>query len=95
MKCVVCGDAGQLAQAPYPLPFSECYCDTCYELEWIAYCVWREMFPNEPKFKAPVPIIKSLDDIPPYCLWLKLEEVQEFYRNKLRVDLGIKGEDDS
>lgn len=82
-RCVVCKKPGEVTQAPYPLPISECYCDICYELEHIAYWVWREMFPNEPKWNAPVPIIKSLDDIPSYCLFLSLKEVQEFYKDKL------------
>ena len=82
-KCIVCGEPGELAQAPYPLPYSECYCNICYELESIAYSVWRNMYPEIHKFNAPVPIMESQEDIPPDCLSLTLEQVKDFFRSKL------------
>ena len=81
-KCSACGEDGKFAQAPYPLPYSDCWCDTCCELEGIAYVVWRDMFPDEHKFNVPFPFLTSVEDIPPDCLTLNLEEVKTFYREK-------------
>lgn len=83
MKCHICGEEGKLSQAPYPIPISNCYCNICYELEGIAYDVWATLYPQESKYNAPVPIMKTIEDKPPDCLSLTLEEVKEFFVKKL------------
>ena len=88
-KCRCCGGPGILAQGPWPVPFSECYCDICYELEAIAFQVWLELNP-EPEQWPPIPFMESKEDMP---LSKSLEEIKAFFRNKLGKthELDISG----
>jgi hypothetical protein len=82
-KCSICGENGKFSQSPYPVPFSDVYCDTCYELEEIAFNVWCDLFPETSLMNMPIPFTRTKQDLPPNYLEMTLEQVQEFYRRKL------------
>lgn len=82
-KCSCCGSSGRLTQGPWPIPVSWVYCSTCYELEGIAYSVWRRLNPDKLKTEAPIPFMKSLEDYPPDVLCMSYKEIEEHFRQVL------------
>lgn len=99
-KCYVCKEEGIISQGPWPLPITECYCNKCFALESLAYTVWRKLFPEISKFNAPIPIIRSMADIPSECIDVTFEEmkakvirenVEAFYRELLTKKMNDRG----
>jgi len=84
--CACCGEPGKLTQGPWPLPKSECYCNDCFDLEGIAFNVWRELNPTIHKSAAPIPFLKSKADWPPNAYAMTGEEVKTWFKEKMRCN---------
>jgi hypothetical protein len=84
LPCEGCGEPGRNTQGPWPLPVSMTFCDLCYEMEGIAYNVWRELNPKIGKYAGSLPLLK-ITGIPDNPTSLSLDELKEFFRNGLRV----------
>ena len=79
--CRICGAPGILAQGPWPVPISDAFCDTCFELERIAWWVWRRLNPGKAKIEAPIPFMKSKDDYPPDVFNKSVLEIETYFRS--------------
>ena len=62
--CVICGGPGRVTQCPYRIPYSDCHCDLCWDLESIASLIWVELNPEKHKGQMPWPFLKSKEEIP-------------------------------
>ena len=81
-KCICCGKPGEVAQCPWRFAYSTCHCSLCWELESIAYGVFRDMFPSIMKQSCPLPFLKGVEDIPSEWEEMSLEDVQDFFKKK-------------
>ena len=83
-SCRICGQPGILAQGPWPVPISDAFCLTCFELERIAWWVWRRLNPGKAKIEAPIPFMKSMDDYPPDVFNISIQEIEDHFRRMLK-----------
>ena len=81
---MICGKPGEVTQCPYRVPYSDCYCNLCWDLESIASFVWHELNPDKMKYDMPFPFLKSKEEIPDGIKDWELEEVKNFFRDKLK-----------
>jgi hypothetical protein len=83
--CLVCGGVGRTAQGPWPLPFSMPFCDLCYELEGIAYDLWRSKNWQSAaaKFSCPIPLLDNFGCWPEDIKSWSLDKVKEYLLEKV------------